>query len=268
MKRNQWNQVYEPVPQALDQRLANTFSQLREHEPEARVARRLPLRTAAIVMALVVAVCGVGYALFSSQLADVFGWFYGQEKQEELLSGDIAITEQSYTLGDVTYTLNEVVYKDGMLYGLMTMRPRDGANVVLMASDHYVWETSGYNLHLGDKEEIPGDTPTYLELAEAQDAKIIMPICNMLGYVDENGELTVSDVGIVTLPNPDGSVRITFEFAGYDSEVNRADAYTLRLKPANWEVGRDGNHLREEGQSTYIGEEWEVTVTPEMKGDL
>ena len=263
MKQNEWKQVYEPVPQALDRRLAYTFSLLRE-EPERR---RLPLRTAVAVLALLVALAGIGYAVFSSQIVEIFGRFYGQERKESLLAGDIAIPEKSITLGDVTYTLDEVIFQDGTLYGMVTMKPGEGADVVLMASDHYIWEPAGYVLHIGDEEQVPEEAPTYLELAETADAKIIMPICNVEGYINEKGELSSSEVGMIILPNTGGTVRMTFEFAGYGGEVMRSDTYTIRLRVANWEVDRAGNHLREDANNTYIGTDWEVTVTPELRGE-
>lgn len=267
MKRNQWDQVYEPVPQALDQRLENTFSQLHEHEPEARVARRLPFRTAAIVMAIIVALGGVAYALLTSKTADIYGWFFGDTHKERLLAGDIALTEQSYTLGDVVYAIEEVIYENGTLYGTGIMKPKEGANIILMASDHYVWEPAGYVLHIGDEEVVPDNAPTYLELAEERDAKIIMPGCYIQGFVDEKGELSSSEYGSLILPNTDGTIRFTFEFQGYGGKVPQSDTYTIRLKSANWEVDKDNNHLREEPQNTFISEEWDVTVTPELKGE-
>ena len=267
MKRNQWSKVYEPIPEALDQRLANIFSTLREEEPPVRVARRLPFRTAAIVVAIMVALGGVAYALITSKTADIFGWFSGEHEKERLLGGDIAITEQSYTLGDVVYTIEEVIYEGGMLYGTGVMKPREGANVILMASDHYVFEPAGYILHVGDKETVPEDAPTYRELAEERDAKIIMPVCYVQGFVDEQGELSSSEVGFLILPSPDGTIRFTFEFHGFHGKVPRDDTYTIRFNSASWEVDRDNNHLREEPQNTFVSAEWDVTVKPEMKGE-
>lgn len=262
MKQEQWSQMHEPVPQAVDQRLASVLSRL-EEEP---ARRRAPLRTAVIALALLLALGGVAYAVLTSQTADFFGWFHGPAKRESLLAGDIAAEAQSYTLGDVMYTLEEVVYQNGMLYGIGTMRPKEGAGVVLMASDHYLWEPAGYVLHIGE-EQIPPDAPTYLELAQQQDARILMPICQAQGFMREDGTLSCSEVGIITVPRPDGTIRFTFEFQGYEGEIQRASSYAIRLRVANWEVSREGEHLRQEPQDTYVGADWDVTVTPERKGE-
>lgn len=260
MKKQKWGEVYEPVPEALDIRLEHTLSHL-EEAPQ----RHFRVRTAMLVLALLIAISGVAYALITSKTAETYGWFYGQEEKENLLAGDIAMPNTSHTIGDVTYTLEEVIYKDGMFYGTMTVRPKEGANVVLMASDHYIWEPAGYILHMGDEEVVPEDAPTYLELAEKQDAKILMASGSIEGFVDDKGELIVAEVGRITLPNTDGTIQETFEFCG---DIERAEKYQLRLRAANWEVDREGNHLRAEATTnTFIVDEWEVIVIPDMKGE-
>lgn len=264
MKGEKWGQVYEPVPPELDLRLAYTLACLEEEKPGAR---KLTLRAAVIALALMLALGGVAYAVLASKVADIYGWFYGEEKKESLLAGDIATLEQSYTLGDVTYTLDEVIYEGGTLYGTGTMRPKEGANVVLMASDYYLWDPAGYILHAGDEEAVPEDAPTYLELAQERDAKILRPICYAQGYLQEDGELSSPEVGNFILPNPDGTIRFTFEFEGYQSKINRADSYVIRFVAGNWEIDREGNHLREEPNNTFVSGVWDVTAAPAMKGE-
>lgn len=264
MNGEKWGQVYEPVPADLDLRLNDTLSRLQEEEPRGQ---RMSLRTAVIALALLLALGGVAYAVLASQVADIYGWFYGEKKKQSLLTGDIATLEQSYTLGDVTYTLDEVIYEGGTLYGTGTMRPREGVNVILMASDHYVWEEAGYVLHDGDEANVPEDAPTYLDLAEERDAKILMPICYAQGYFKEDGALSSSEVGNLILPNPDGTIRFTFEFEGYLSKIQRSDTYVIRFTVGNWEVDREGNHLREEPKDTYVRAEWDVAAAPVLKGE-
>lgn len=265
MNSEKWGQVYEPVPANLDLRLNDTLSRLQEEESRGR---RLSLRTAAIALVLLLALGGVAYAVLASQVADIYGWFFGEETKERLLTGDIALPGQSYTLGDVVYTLDEVVYQGGLLYGTGTMRPRDGSNVVLMASDHYVWEEAGYILHVGDEEQVPEDAPTYLELAEERNAKIIQPICYVQGYIKEDGELSSSEVGNLIVPTTDGVIRFAFDFEGYAGErIQQSDTYVIRFKVASWEIDREGNPLREEPQNTFVWAEWDVPVAPQLKGE-
>ncbi len=269
MKREDWRSAYEPLPEALSGRVACVLSMLDAAKP----VKKHPMRTAVIALAVLLALGGVAYALIDSRTADIFGWFYGNDKKEELLSGDIAPAGQTCQLGQVVYTLEEVVYKDGCLYGTGTIRPADGANVVLIAEDYGVNDPAGYLLHYGD-EEVPGDAPTYAQLAEERNAKIVLAKCIPNGALNPDGSLNASEIGYAELPQADGTILFTFEFEGGAAEngaavpdtIVRAGSYTLSLYLANWEVTTDGLWLREEPDDTWLRTDWTVTVTPTMKG--
>ncbi len=272
MKREDWQRAYEPLPDALAHRVSSTLSSL---EKEETVMRKHTLRSAVIALAILLALTGVAYALIESKTADIFGWFYGNETKENLLSGDIAPSGQSYTLGDVVYTLDEVIYKDGYLYGTGTIRAAEGANIVLVAEDYTVTSPAGYGLHYGYGETIPDDAPTYAELAKERGAKIILAKCVADGVLNEDSTLNASEIGYLQLPQPDGTIRFTFEFQGIvgneygqvvviDS-IDRASAYDIQLHLSNWEVTEDGEWLREEPNDTWLKTDWLVTVTPTMK---
>lgn len=271
MKREDWQKAYEPIPGSLAHRVSSTISSL---EKEETVMRKHSLRAAAIVVAILLALCGVAYALIESRTADIFGWFYGESKKEELLTGDIAPSGQSYQLGDVVYTLDEAVYKDGFIYGTGSIRPTEGANIVLIPEDYGVNEAAGYLLHYGN-EEIPDDAPSYVELAKQRGAKILLAKCVADGVLNEDGTLNASEIGYTQLPQADGSIRFTFEFQGGVSPdgkyianpIDRAASYDVQLYIANWEVTEDGDWLREEPESTWLKAEWTVTMTPTMKGE-
>ncbi|NLV57792.1 MAG: hypothetical protein GXY67_03395 [Clostridiales bacterium] len=262
MKREDWQKAYEPLPAALEVRVAHTLFHLEEGRP----VRRMSLRTAVIALAIVLALGGVAYAVIASQTAELFGWLYGAEKKESLLKGDIAPSGENMILGDVVYTLDDVIYKDGTVYGTGTMRPREGANIVLMTEDYGVNEPAGYLLHYGE-EEIPEDAPSYAELAREKGAKIILSTCIANGVLNEDGTLNASEIGLALLPQRDGSIRFTFEFEGGGANtIDRAESYRLSLYIANWEVTQEGDWLRKEPENTWLKTDWTVTVTPVMKG--
>lgn len=270
MKHQDWRRAYEPLPEALSHRVAHTLSRL-EHE---KSMRKGSFRTAVIVLAALLALGGVAYALMESKTADIFGWFYGQEKKETLLAGDIAYSGQTYQLGEVIYTLDEVVYKDGFVYGTGTIAPAEGANLVLMAEDYGVNVAAGYLLYYGE-EEIAEDAPSYAELAAQRGAKILLAKCVADGVLNEDGTLNASEIGYTQLPQPDGTIRFTFEFEGSRSgegeraanTIERAERYDVQLHLSNWEVTPEGDWLREDPENTYLAHEWTVTVTPVMKGE-
>lgn len=270
MNQTEWQKAYEPIPQQLEYRVSHTLEQLDGPIRNPRKKLRLSVLTAALILAL----CGVAFAMIHSQTADIFGWFYGEDMKNELLAGDIAPSGQSVQLGNVVYRLDEVVYSDGFIYGTGTILPADGANIVLIAEDYGVNDRAGYILHYGD-EVIPDDAPTYAELAQQRGAKIVLAKCVANGVTNPDGSLNASDIGYTQLPQADGSIRFTFEFTGGEVEngrlnettIDRAQSYTISLRIGNWEVTPDGTWLREELNNTWLKQEWIVTVTPIEKGE-
>ena len=74
-------------------------------------------------------------------------------------------------------------------------------------------------------------------------------------------------VGYDQIPQPDGTIRFYFEFAGREGGIERAESYDVILSIANWEDTPAGEWLREDPDNTWLKDEWVVTVTPEMKGE-
>lgn len=271
MKREEWQKAYEPLPEALACRVSSTLARL---DKEEKPVRRISLRTAAIALAIVLALGGVAYAVIASQTADLFGWLYGQETKESLLAGDIAPSGESTVLGDVVYTLDDMIYKDGMVYGTGTIHPKEGANIVLLPEDYGVNEAAGYLVHYGP-EDIPEDAPSYAELAAQRGAKIILAKCVANGVLNEDGSLNASEIGYTQMALKDGTIRFSLEFAGGEvregvleaQEIHRQESYRLSLRISNWEVTPEGDWLREEPGDTYLKDEWTVTITPVRKGE-
>ena len=212
----------------------------------------MSLRTACVLPGHLLALGGAWLCGDCIPTAELFGWLYGAEKKESLLKGDIAPSGENMILGDVVYTLDDVIYKDGTVYGTGTMRPREGANIVLMTEDYGVNEPAGYLLHYGE-EEIPEDAPSYAELAREKGAKIILSTCIANGVLNEDGTLNASEIGLALLPQRDGSIRFTFEFEGGGANtIDRAESYPPQPVHRNWEVTPEG--LAEEGARGHLAE--------------
>lgn len=270
MNQNDWQKAYEPLPQQLEYSVSHTLEHL---QPMPRRSGR-KLRLSVVIAVAAVALCGIAYAMVQSQVADIFGWFYGEEKQNELLAGDIAPSGESIRLGDVVYQLDEVVYSNGSIYGTGTMLPAEDANIVLIPEDYGVDDRAGYLLHYGS-ETIPDDAPSYAELAQQRGAKLLLAKCVAKGVLNPDGTRNASEIGYTQLPQPDGSIRFTFEFTGGQVEsgrlesltIDRAQSYTVQLSISNWEVTPQGDWLREEPNNTRLKLDWTVTVTPVAKGE-
>ena len=108
MSQIKWVSVYDPIPQALEYRVKHTLGHL---DDAPKNTRKLSHRTIVIALVLLLALCGVAYAAYESITADIFGWSHGGNWKDELQNGDIAPMGQSYRLGDVTYTVEEMFTK-------------------------------------------------------------------------------------------------------------------------------------------------------------
>ena len=261
MKQVQWQRAYDPDPVRLEARVRHALANM-----DSAPARPRVLRVALITALVLALLCGIALAVFESRTAELAGWFGSEQKKAELLKGDIAVSGQSTRLGDVVYTLDDVIYKDGMVYGSGVMRAAEGANIVLMGEESGVYEPAGYPLHYGKDYTIPDDAPSYAELAAQRGAKLVLAKCVADGVLDENRELYPFDIGYDQIPQPDGTIRFYFEFGWGEGGVPRAGSYDVSLHIANWEVTPEGEWLREGPNGTWLKESWVVTVTPEAKG--
>lgn len=262
-----FSKTYGDMPEGFALRVRTTL--LAAEKPRARRLRW----TAALAAALAVALATAAVAAMLSPTASIFGWFYGAKTGSQLMDGDIAVSGQSCRLGDVVYTLDDVIWLKGELYGTGTIRPAEGASVVLLPEDYSVFEPMGYTLHYGEEVDIPDDAPSYTEAAASAGARIVGVRCLAEGVVEADGSLNSSEVGYSDLPQPDGSIRFTFTFSGGAkmdqsySALERASRYVVRLRLFCWEVAPDGEALRDEDNDTTLKKTWDVTVTPNIKED-
>ncbi len=264
MNRNDLKRMYGSTPASFLNRIEQTLAHARVQETRMR----RPVGRIALVTALVLALSlGTCMALFHSQVADYFGWFYGDDLQQELLAGNIAQQEQSVQIGDVIYTLQEVTYIDNGLYGVGRITPAN-ENVVLMAEDYQPSDAAGYGLYYGPESRAPEGAPTYAELAKQKNARIVQvsAVPEAVG-VDGGTVLPLGSVGYSLLPQQDGSVTFAFEIAT-GVAVEEGSEYVIRMWSSNWEVTPEGEWLREEPNDTYKGYNWDATVYPKPAKEM
>ena len=198
---------------------------------EKPVKRKISL---ALVLCIILGIAIIGTAcalLASSQVADFFRQYWSHDLGDWLQEGRIAQIGESVTVGDVVFTLDEVVYRDRGIYGVGTARPVDSKNVLMpmdMADDWAIWS---------QKEE----GKALISLAEATNGKLITVNCvpNKIG-VDEGTMLTV-DAGVYNVRNDDGSITFSFEAGGYALEEGSTYQVTLDYETA--ELGTDGKQV-------------------------
>lgn len=253
--------AFPETPQGIDHAIERAFASI--HVDERRAYAHRGRRVFALVLVITLLLGTVAYAVYEGLTADLFGWFYGGNWKQELQEGDQAVMGLSKQLGDVVYTIEEVIYKkDGDLpglYGTIRIRPADGSNVVLIPSDTSVHEPAGCQPHMG--QYAPDGAPSYAELAKERNAKILLARASVI-RLTVNGENCLNSFGEFWLPQPDGSLIGTMDMS---DDIPRAEQYELTLNVSNWEVTLDDKYLREEPNNTWLKEEWHVAVQPTMK---
>ena len=256
--REQLLRAFHQPPPAFDTAVLGTLRHVTKKKEAPFMKRKLTLALCCVLALALLA--GAACAVVAARTADRFGTLYGEEKQAQLEAGDTAQVSRSHTLGDVTYTVTDVVYADGALYGTVVVEPREGANVVLLPEDYEVSDKAGYDMYSDDPA--PADAKSYADLARKKDAKILLATCVPNGYLVD-GELICGDLGYFFSPQRDGSIHFSFELHGLGEAIAPSPDYTLQFYLASWEVTPDGTHLRQSPDDTRIHEDWDVTVTPE-----
>lgn len=256
--REQWRQAYEPLPKGLHQAVCYTLNNLEEKK-----MKKASVRAIAIALALVLAVCGTAVALIESKTADIFGWLYGDEYKQALLAGDVAVSGESVTLGDIIYTVDDVIYENGTLYGTATIKAKEDANIVLIAPDYSVNDPAGYLVYYGEDEEIPADAKSYQERAYETAARV-MCVNLVPNGVLADGELTCTEsIGCSFLPQTDGTIVVCFEISNEEGNLARRESYELSLYIYNYEV--DDTDCAAPRETWEVNEAWTLAVKPEAQ---
>ncbi len=107
--------AFPDMPEEVKQALLRTARAVREDEK----VKRFSVRTLALAALIILSTMALAYAAFHSQVAEFFGKRYGEDTQSWLLQGQVATPGDSFTFEDVTFALEEVIYKNKGLYGLI-----------------------------------------------------------------------------------------------------------------------------------------------------
>ncbi|MBQ8137423.1 MAG: hypothetical protein IJ174_08325 [Clostridia bacterium] len=164
-----------------------------------------------VLMLIILAVMGTAYALFSSQVAEFFGRHWNKELGEWLEGGRIAKIGETFTLGGVDFTLDEVVYRDLSIFGVGTARVRDERDVLLPMDLADGWEL--------EEAMQANEAQALLQKAAAGGGRLLS-----IDYtpekigVDSGAMVHAGDIGLYDYLNEDGSLTFSFETGGYALE--------------------------------------------------
>ncbi len=257
MTNKQWHphdlqSVFPEIPESASRALMNAAGSLKE---ESDMKIRHSLRLALVLAVVIISMLGVALAAFYPKITAFFGEHFGKDFQVWLEEGEVAAPENAIVVEGVTFTLNEVAYRNHGLYGMGTITPGEG--VVLLGVDCFPEDAYGYNVHYGDKA--PEGTPTILEKAQ-QDGSTIKHVEFYLEKIGVDGGalLVPGSWGSGMYPQRDGSMQFMFEVSD-GQVVSEGETYTIVLtacvRPTSPEGEVDYDHP--------VYQEWTVEIQPE-----
>ena len=248
--------TYGSVPDSFQHRVQYALRSIEEE----KTMRKPTLRTIAIVIALLTFATAACAAVISRTI-DVYGSMFGEAFKQKLEEGELAVSGATYEIGGVVFTLDDAVFARDGLYAAGTIKPAEGANVVLIPEDFEVTDPAGYMIgYAGVKA--PEGAPTYRDLAEASGAKLVRVKCMFNNNVDANNPDLIGTVGADWLPQTDGSIVFCTEFDleyGVTLDDLRGGQCEFNLKVRYVELTLDG----EEIESTIVLDDWVVSIVPE-----
>ena len=266
MTNKQWHpddlrKVFPEIPASCSRVLMDTAGSLKEESEMKRGYSPRPATRFALVLALaIISMMGVALAAFYPQITGLFGLHYGKDTQAWLEQGDIALPADSVQVEGVTFTLQEVAYRNHGLYGLVTITPSD--DVVLLSEDSNVGDAYGYAVHYGDKA--PEGTISIQEKA-AQDGSVIKHVGFYLDKigVNDGALLEPNGWGCGVYPQRDGSIQILFEVED-GIAITEGESYTIQMTAIVRNVSPEGVV----DSANSVRQEWTVTIKPEPYAEV
>ncbi len=217
MNNDKLKSMYGQTPKSFENRIRYTLA-----KAESAPVRRAPLRIALIAAMALVLTIATAAALFSSQVAEFFG-------RPELNDGKIAQIGESTIIGDLTYTLDEVVYVPEGLYGVGRITSaQEGVRILSYDAEPADFEADG------------------LTLMHAQ-------VTVEAVAVDGGEMLPLSASGYDMVPQDDGSVQFAF-ILPRSIAVTEGTEYTLKMNVSSRKA--------EEADDMHRVDAWQVSFTP------
>lgn len=199
-----FQQTYGDVPERFEAKVRQTLQELNAPE-EAPVHRALSPRMAIVVAALLLALTATAVAAVLSRTAEMYLGPHGvggpdSQVKIDMRDGAAAYAGQSKRLGDVVFTLDDAVWGEEDLYATGTYRLADGVSDRLLVG----FDSWGTRLYAPFGSDAAEATLTYAEYAEQNGLQLTDAVVNMVGYLDENGELISGDRSFYSYEESEG----------------------------------------------------------------
>lgn len=237
------------------------------------VKKKMSLAMVLLIICLFLS-ASAALAAIISNTAQRFGDLYGADWTDAALRGDIDTSKPSIQIGDVVYTMDDVIVTgiaremegltedDTMCTRILatgTMRAAEGTNVVLMPEDYLVSDPWNFDPYYNGHANVPAGAVSVIDKAAETDAEILCTRATANGLVDSEGNLYDCDIVYTGIMQEDGSIVFHMEI-GLFEPIPRQDSYTLSVYIANHQVTPENEHLME----TRISKDWVFTIHPQQ----
>ena len=215
---------------------------------EKPVKRKLSLALILCIV-LVLALLGTACALLaSSQVADFFRQYWNHDLGDWLQQGKLAQPGDSVTIGDVSFTVDEVVYRNRELFGIGTARPANGRDVLVPMDLADAWD-----LYSREKEG-----QELIRQAAAAGGRLLAIETDVQEIgVDGGTMLPTEYTGAYNIRNEDGSITFSFETGG--TAVEDGTTYQMKLNHCVYELTPEGGQK----EDSFVDRSWTLAFTPE-----
>ena len=253
-----FEKTYGSVPESFEACVQATLRKtaLEASQAGTTAVQRRPFLRMAIVVAALLALTATAVAAMYSRTKD---WYLGpnglggpdSQVAVDMENGTVSFAGQSTQLGDVIFTLDDVVWGESDLYATGTYRLAEGVEGKLLVRDGD-W---GSRLYAPFGTDPADATMTYAEYAEANSLQLMDATISMDGYFDADGEMHTSDRAFYSSEESPGVHRF---------------GLMLLLTPERVQAARDGGArfrftltVYEYDESNHIadvenGDEWNV----------
>ena len=256
MNSNKLKQMYGSTPNQFKRRIVLTLQKAEQQQARKRKSMRVILITTLLGTLMIAVAC----AAVSPQIISYFSRLYGETFGQQLHEGNIDMVAESHEMNGIVYTIDEVIYRDNVLYGVGTIRAKDDAPILLIPEDFPIDKPYGYdsyNMQLSG--EVPQNAPSVAQLAKEQGKKVMMvqAIPERVG-IGDGDVLPIGSVGYTYSTTMDGTIMFSFEIVdGENYKIEENVTYTIDIYIAATQTN-EGVPLFDTRQS----ENWEFTVVP------
>ena len=185
-----FQKTYGDVPVSFEDRVQAALRKTAQEsqQTETPTVQRRPYLRMAIVVAALLALTATAVAAVLSRTAQMYLGPHGlggpdSQVVVDMHNGTVSYAGQSKRLGDVLFTLDDVVWGENDLYATGTYRVVDNPNLYLVGFG--TWGSHPYIPFGANWEDA---TMTIAEYAAANNLQLIDATISMDGYLDENGE--------------------------------------------------------------------------------